>query len=642
MEASSVSPIQKCLHDVVKKILLISYPDVYPDNLENGTDLRIDYQKKTYTKGDGIPCLLDLPKVYLVMHSAWEKNVEECIEHESDKDTKKKMELARERVVPYVLSYYEERFRREAQLFIEDMIDESYESFPEWQREFMDKQMAWIEGEEAKALLDEITLVVLQIRRLRNKICAFVIGNKNWIQNLPIIAGHYQIQCESDERKWIAICAHFKSEWIRELKNIIDRKKLLELSGDAKNDVERREEITDILNLHKQIFDGMQKIFFTIQIDENEIKSSKFSLIQDFLASMKYGASPCFNLEAILCFLFCPHVTLPPVLAQLVRKQEAFFDDVYRAMLDKNGRVCELFSYRIDLRAAADLLGWELLGGPSPRNIKTYKHSIKSLKNLMILYDIICPPNKCERINFLLTLYRRILDETKLPYFSYDQRQCILSEFLNKAGIKIEDLAKLFPVSPATIYRKYNAGTLYTEPLFSVYWMAVTGFPYDYLCGNTTLNFYGRDAKGKNKNHYLIWQMFQKEASEGILQVAKDYIAFKYDLTKKDSPYLAYRHPLWSEIDREIDSRINKIIALLKTRRMDAVHDINRKNNEIIYGQLQSNIGDEKTFPSAGDPLKAEKYQSLLTCLDEVVKLLGKEVETFGTEKKKPPNAAPK
>ena len=142
MEASSVSPIQKCLHDVVKKILLISYPDVYPDNLENGTDLRIDYQKKTYTKGDGIPCLLDLPKVYLVMHSAWEKNVEECIEHESDKDTKKKMELARERVVPYVLSYYEERFRREAQLFIEDMIDESYESFPEWQREFMDKQMA--------------------------------------------------------------------------------------------------------------------------------------------------------------------------------------------------------------------------------------------------------------------------------------------------------------------------------------------------------------------------------------------------------------------------------------------------------------------------------------------------------------------
>ena len=606
----------------------------------------IGYPQKLYVKGNGSPCLLDLPKVYLVMHSDWEKNVEECINDESDDTVREKMKRGRDNVVPYVLAYYEMKVRYETQSFLEDTIDTLYEQFIELRNEFRDVRKIEAVSEKQKTLVWMVKSLIMQMGILRGKVYSFILENWQWMEGLPMIREDWLIRCESDEEKKIAIFENFKSRWIRELKNIIDTKQLQEISGQTDADAQRSKKIKEILELHKQIFYGTQKIYFSNLIREyHEEDWLELPYAQNVLLSMKYGASSCFNLEAVLCFLFCHQVTLPKVLGHLIERQEAFFDDIYEVMVHKSGRIRELFEYDgIDLEVAADNQGWELLAGPEAKAIKTYKHSLISLKELLILHEIIGSENRCKSVNLLLSYYLKILGETKVPYFSYDQRQCILSEFLQKTGMKKEDFAKLFNISPASVYRKCNDGTLYTEPLFSVYWMAVTGFTYDYLRGDTTLKSYGQDPTGQRKNHYLWAAMLQKGASEGILKVAKDFIAFKYDLTKKDSPYLAYRHPLWSKIDQEIDGRINKIVDLLAQRRKAAGHSINNKNNAIIYGQLQSNRGEKEKQEPVGDPLQAEQYQSFLTCLDTVVDLLEKETKkTFpDVAKKEPSDEAPK
>lgn len=103
---------------------------------------------------------------------------------------------------------------------------------------------------------------------------------------------------------------------------------------------------------------------------------------------------------------------------------------------------------------------------------------------------------------------------------------------MSNFGINNKELSKILSVTEGTISRNKNSNEFLKKHLW--FWAAVTGYTLDFLEGNSTLEYYGRNAN-TDSNRYLKTVAAITAASETFLTMTDYLVSFKNQLSSSSN-----------------------------------------------------------------------------------------------------------
>lgn len=325
-------------------------------------------------------------------------------------------------------------------------------------------------------------------------------------------------------------------------------------------------------------------------------------ILNELIFMLRFGNAGQHNLEIVYIFLF---EQKPESIAGTIERYEAYFTYIYELLKQYYPDIDDILFYKPDVAIDELCKPYIICNDAYKSNnrlnffmllklIKQYKFYLKVSNTTITSAEALF----LERLEEVLRL-------TKMPYIEYipvfsNLQSYIMSNF----GINNKELSKILSVTEGTISRNKNSNEFLKKHLW--FWAAVTGYTLDFLEGNSTLEYYGRNAN-TDSNRYLKTVAAITAASETFLTMTDYLVSFKNQLSSSGN---SKKYVLSDKYLSIIAAHSKELTDLIRKQR-EKIDNLQEKyQNYLVEVQPLKNINrtqsSDKSEPDvASIPLKA-------------------------------------